>query len=752
MTRFGTFLASVVVITAYLALVPGIASAQSGFAGIVKDTTGAVLPGVMVEASSPALIEGRRSAVTDEKGQYKIVDLRPGTYTVTFTLPGFSTLKRDAIELPANFTAPINAELEVGGLQETVTVTGESPLVDTTNAVSQQVLPLQLVDTIPMGGRNIQSIGAVLPGITQSLPDVGGAQGMQQTYMATHGADPRDNSIQVDGMSLNGIEGDGAIQQYYNPMMFSELSYQTGAISAETSGGGVRLNMIPKDGGNTFKGDLFFSTTNSSFQGQSLTPELVKRGLKSADSMDSMHDVNVAVGGPIKVNRLWFFSSFRNWGVNQTVANSFYNLDPTFRTFKPDFSRQVIDNNLINSGILRLTWQATPKLKASAYLDRIFKFRGHERTQATGPWTEEAFGVRNPKIYYTAQIKLTATLSNRLLVDGGWSTNNETYTTWELQPSAIPSNPIPRTDIILGTTWSAPPNSYFLHVPIRRTLTSSLSYVTGSHAFKAGMQWGYGFNRSQRRFTQQGPDPGLSVDLVQRYRNGAPDSVQVYNDPVHGKENLNADAGIYLQDSWTLNRLTITPGIRFEHFNTSISLESVGAGRFVPARTFPEVPNLPNWNDIAPRFGIAYDLFGNAKTAIRGSVGKYMVAFSTVGFAQIYNPMFEDTDVRTWRDTNGDDIAQDNEIGPPQNSQFGIVAVRRPDPNIKRPYTMEYSTSVQRELTRGVSVTLGYSRRDYHRLFYSQNQAIGPQDFTPIVITNPVDGTPLTIYNLNPAK
>jgi len=235
--------------------------------------------------------------------------------------------------LPANFTAPVNAELQVGVVEQTVTVTGESPVVDIQNAVSQQVLPQRLLDAVPMGGRNIQSVGAILTGITQSLPDVGGAQGMQQTYMATHGADPRDNSIQVDGMSVNGIEGDGAIQQYFNQMMFSELSYQTGAISAETSGGGVRVNMIPKDGGNTFKGDLFLSTTNHSFQAKALTPELVNRGLKAADAMDSMHDFNAALGGPIKVNRLWFFGSFRHWGVNQAVANAFYNLDPTHTTY-----------------------------------------------------------------------------------------------------------------------------------------------------------------------------------------------------------------------------------------------------------------------------------------------------------------------------------------------------------------------------------------------------------------------------------
>src|SRR2546426_1014060 len=487
MTGLRTVAVSGLGVVLCLTLMPSFAFAQSGIAGMAKDVTGAVLPGVTVEVSSPALIEGSRSVITDEKGLYRILDLRPGTYSVTFTLPGFNTFKRDAIELPANFTAPVNAEMSIGTIEQTVTVTGESPVVDVQNAVSQQVLPQPLLDAVPMGGRSIQSVGAILTGITQSLPDVGGAQGMQQTYMATHGADPRDNSIQVDGMSVNGIEGDGAIQQYFNQMMFSELSYQTGAISAETSGGGVRVNMIPKDGANTFKGDLFLSTTNHSFQAKALTPELVNRGLKAADAMDSMHDFNAALR------------------------------------------------------------------------------------------TEEAFAVRNPKIYYTAQVKLTGTLSSRLLVEAGWSTNNETYTTQELEPSALATrNPIPRQDIILGTAWSAPIASYFLHVPIRRTWVTSMSYVTGAHAFKAGLQWGYGWNRSQKRFQQEGADPGFGIDLVQRYRNGAPDSVTVFNTPVHGQENLNADLGIYAQDSWTLSRLTITPGVRFEHFNTSIALETVG--------------------------------------------------------------------------------------------------------------------------------------------------------------------------------
>src|SRR5438552_15878284 len=294
---------------AWLAFAPATAFAQSAIAGLVKDTTGAVLPGVTVEVASPVLIEQVRSAVTDAQGQYKILELRSGTYSVTFSLPGFATVKRDGIELPANFTAPVNGELRVGAVEETITVSGASPVVDVQQAVTQQVLPQQLLDAVPTGGRNIQSVGSTLVGVTQSQPDVGGAQGMQQTYIAAHGSDPKDNYIMVDGIRLNGIEGDGAIQQYFNEGMFSEMSYQTGGISAETSGGGVRVNMIPKDGGNRLKGDTFFSATGVALQADPLTPELVTQGLQAGNALQSIHDLNISAGGPIRKDKVWFFGS-----------------------------------------------------------------------------------------------------------------------------------------------------------------------------------------------------------------------------------------------------------------------------------------------------------------------------------------------------------------------------------------------------------------------------------------------------------
>ena len=312
--------------------------------------------------------------------------MRPGTYSVTFTLPGFATVKRDGIELPANFTAPVSVELKVGGIEESVTVSGASPVVDVQQAVTQQVLPQALLDAVPTGGRNIQSVGATLVGVTQSGPDVAGAQGMQQTYIAAHGSDPKDNYIMVDGIRLNGIEGDGAIQQYFNEGMFTEMSYQTAGASAEASGGGVRLNMIPKDGGNQLKGDLFFSATGSALQANPLPAALASQGLQAGNALTNIHDINFSAGGPIKADKVWFFGSVRHWGVNQTVANAFYPgvaFSPTDATFTPDPSRQVPDDNLIKSFMARITYQVSPKNKFSMS-DRIIKFRGHEQNSVAG--------------------------------------------------------------------------------------------------------------------------------------------------------------------------------------------------------------------------------------------------------------------------------------------------------------------------------------------------------------------------------
>lgn len=728
---------------------PGGLYAQSAIAGIVRDSTGGVLPGVTVEASSPALIEKARTVVTNDAGQYLIVDLRPGVYTVVFSLDGFTTVRREGLQLPANFTATVNAELRVGDVQETITVTGESPVVDTHSATQQQVLSRELLDSVPTG-RNIWAIGATLPAVTISAPDVGGTAGMQQSYVAVHGSERRDNAVQVDGMSVNGIEGDGAIQNYFNPGMFEEMSYQTAALSAEVQSSGVRINMIPKEGGNTFKGFGLISQTPGAWQSDNFTSKLKATGLKAPGTVDRIFDQNLGLGGPILKERLWFFSSFRRWGADQTVADSFLNLDPTHRTFKADLSQPTVDDNLIRSGVARLTYQVAQKHKFSAYLDRISKFRGHECPALTA---EEACGRRRPIRYFTAQAKYTGTLSSKLLVEFGWSENDETYSTGGSQPSVKPSD-VGRFDRSTQQRWGAfvsggatPNAALYFRVPDRHTVSGSMTYVTGSHAFKTGFQLGKGGNRHQRSVNG-------GIDLVQEYRNGRPVSVVVHNTPQEARERIKHDLGIYFQDSWRFKRLTLNPGFRVELFNTWIPAQSSPGGRFVPARQFDKIEDLPDWTDTAPRFGAVYDLFGDSKTAIKAHVGKYMRAYSTVGFAQVFNPMVFQLDRRNWTDLNGDDIAQDNEIGP-INTPFNISGIsnRIPDPNVKRPYQWEYNLGIQHELRQGVSVSFNYVRRSFRRLIWTDNVLTTFDDYTIVQVPNPLDASELIpIYNLNRAK
>lgn len=335
-------------------LVSSAAYAQSAIAGVVKDTTGAAMPGVTVEASSDVLIEKVKSAVSDDSGNYRIADLRPGTYNVSFTLPGFKTFRRDGLMLNAEFTATVNAELAVGALEESITVTGASPVVDVTTAAKVSVLDREAIDLIPTG-RSIQGMAQLVVGINLSLPDTGGARAMQQTYMSTHGMSTSNTTVLVDGQMVNGLQGDGAIQSYFNDAMNSEMSYQTSGIGAETSSGGVRLNMIPREGGNRFSGDFKAVSRPGSWQSSNLTDRHRAAGLTNGNAIDRIIDYTLALGGPIKKDTLWIFGSARYYSVNNFIANTYM-----------DDGTQGIDDQFIKSATARLTWQATPRTSSPA--------------------------------------------------------------------------------------------------------------------------------------------------------------------------------------------------------------------------------------------------------------------------------------------------------------------------------------------------------------------------------------------------
>ncbi len=726
-------LKSFAAVVALVVLFPAMSFAQSSIAGVVKDDTGAVLPGVTVEAASPALIEKTRAVVSDDQGQYKIVDLRPGTYTVTFSLQGFSTFKRDGITLQASTVATVNGEMKIGALEETITVTGEAPLVDVQSSVLQQIVSRELLDQLPTG-RQMWGIGATLPGIVVNGQDVGGSGGVQQTKVSAHGADVNQTVTQVDGMELNTMVAAGSAVPYFNDGMAQEMTFQTSAMGAETSAGGVRVNIIPKEGGNVFHGDTFFGTIpNSSFSSKNLDADLCARGLCSQPTVLVLRDFNQSFGGPVKKDLLWFFSSYRYLLGNNTVEGA----------FRANGS-QAVDDNSLKQGLIRLTYRASANHKIAYYYDLTKKFRGHDSLAAG---VDEIASTWRPPVHYSnAQVKWTGTLSSKMLIEAGVSRNvnryNVVYQPGVKEPRFSPAwyAKASRQDTILSTRHVAGAVEQY-NYPIRNTISSAVSYVTGSHAFKTGFQWGSGPFFQKR---------DANADLIQIYRNGVPTSVTVQNTPVDSRPYIKADAGIYAQDSWTMKRLTMNYGLRYEYFNSYIQEQNAPAGRFVPARHFDAV-HVPSFKDVAPRFGVSYDLFGDGKTAVKGSVSKYVSQFTT-DFANNYNPMFLATDSRTWTDLNRDDIAQDNEIGPSNNNAFGIRQSRNPDPNIKREYNIEYTGVFQRQLTRGISASIGYYRRGFHRLQQQDNLLQGLEDYTPVTIASPLNNEPLIVYNLNRAK
>src|SRR5216684_3117148 len=372
MRRFGWLL---VILVAMAVPAPALAQ-SSGIAGVVRDTTGGVMPGVTVEASSPALIERVRSVVTDESGRYNIVDLRPGVYTVTFTLTGFSTTKREGIELTSGFTANVNADLKVGELQETITVSTATPVVDVQNVVQQRVMTRDQIDTLPTA-KVYNALATLLPGTIASnvsggggaIGDIGGVYGDRQVQVAIHGGKTTDQKLHMNGMSFVGAENSQTPLQP-NDGIIQEMQVEVGAQSTETETGGVRLNIIPKEGGNRFTGGLFGSFTNGSFQGDNYNDDLRARGLKAIDKVKQIWDVNPTFGGPIKQDGLWFFAAYRNWGNERYVGNNFYNATRESFLYTPDYSRQALDDYTNDDANVRLTWQANQRHKISIFAEK----------------------------------------------------------------------------------------------------------------------------------------------------------------------------------------------------------------------------------------------------------------------------------------------------------------------------------------------------------------------------------------------
>jgi hypothetical protein len=733
-------------------VVPAASFAQSAIAGSATDATGGVLPGVTVEAASDALIEQVRTVVTDSNGLYRIEDLRPGTYKVTFTLPGFSTFVREGVVLEANFTAGINAQLRVGGVQETITVSGATPIVDIQSTQSRTVLTRDQVDALPTG-RSYQTIAATVPALSSQLAgrfDVGGTTQMWQGTLVAYGGASGDFAIEVDGINIAAMLRTGDIAGlYHNQDAYQDMVYQVVSGSAESQTGGVKVNMIPREGGNRFSGDGILTYSHEDLQSENNDANLRSKGLVVPPNLYQSYDTNFSIGGPIRRDRVWFFFSPRVWGVSNYILNQFF----------PDGS-PARDRSKIQAYTTRVTAQIAQKHKVTAMYDPHLKFRQYMFSEFG---TVALKGSPIQDFYsHGAQVKWTSTLSSRLLFEAGFSETwlNHYYRYQKDVQGPGPTSQwgdIAKSDVLIQSKGVF--NSWLFeeHLPLlARNFVASMSFVTGSHSIKVGMQ---------DRFGYHGQADDNHGHILQLYANGVKFAANLYNFPVDRRNELNADLGIYAQDSWKLGRLTVNPGVRFERWNGELPEQSAPAGRFLPARHFDAVTNLPNFNNWLVRIGGAYDLFGDGKTALKASAGRYMQQ-GAVDFQERYNPMQTSTATVSWNDLNNDDIADGApgcvyltpgcELNFAQvPATFGVARNRKPDSDIARPYQWVYNVGVTRELRPGLGVSANYYYRRFYDIAYTTDLAkpiSGPSSvYTPYQIPDPRgNGQSLTIYNINP--
>ena len=787
-------LAAALVFLVYLIAFPSAASAQGAITGVVKDASGAVLPGVTVEASSPELIEKARSATTDDGGRYRIVDLRSGTYTVTFTLPGFSTVRREGVALSGSFTATIDAELKVGGLQETLTVTAESPIVDVQSVRRTTTIDSDVITSIPVT-RSYNSLMQLMPNtVTQagSSSDVQTAPGM--VVFGGSGGRSNEGRLNIDGLSVGSAFNGAGVSSYIADVGNArEISMVASGGLGEAENGGPSLNIVPKEGGNSFHGSAYLSAVSEGMVGSNYSQELKDRGLTVPGELRKIWDYTGAVGGPILKNRLWFFSTAREEGSERGVPGMFANKnagDPTKFTYEADLTRPAVLAASYRIYTTRFTAQLTPRNKASFYWDeqqpceggaaasysssacRKSPDTGFVYAGSTAPPTPSASATSSPDIaafrdhgVRVLQSKWTSPVSNNFLLDAAWGSYKSHYGGVPI-PGLDTSNLVRITEQcaagcannggIANLTYRSP--IYFPSINWNTQWNANASFVTGSQNIKVGYQGAYLFD--DRRV---GGGIYNSNLLTYRTNNGIPDQLTqvIAGDEVHQRVEFHA---LYVQEQWTLGRATVQGALRYDHAFSFFPEQTVGGQRFLPAVTkFPRTQGVTGYNDLWPRGGVAYDLFGTGKTSLKFNFGRYLEAAQNGGLFTALNPTgrLSTSASRSWTDTNKNWIpdcdllntaAQSpattgsiDTCGPNTNANFGTAVFDSTlDPTLLsgwgvRSGDWQWGASVQQQILPRMSAELSYQRRWLVNFPVTDNRARTPEDHTLFSIVAPTD-------------
>ena len=772
-----------------LVLLPSFAFAQATITGVVKDASGAVVPGVMVEASSSALIEKTRTAVSDVSGLYRIEGLRPGTYDVVFTLTGFQNYRREGVELSGTFVALINADLTVGSVSETITVAGGTPTVDVQSVRRQTVLSNELLTTMP-SARSWAAIAVLFQGVTIQA---GASADIQITPQMTvfGGAGGRSNEgrMQVDGLGTGAALNGGGVSTYVADISNAQevVTTNSGGLGEAEIGGPV-MNIVPRNGSNVFRGQAYLSGVPPGWVNSNYDDDLKNRGLSAPGELLKQWDETVGAGGPIRRDRLWYFGTFRDEGQHRSIPGIFPNLnvgDPTKWEYRPDTTKQARGAESFQLASVRLTAQVTPRNKINYHWDVQWPCNGSAFTAGgdacraqsqdgafvgslglgglTAAASPETAGYLRTLVQ-NHQITWQSPATNRLLLEAGLGTLRAAW-----GPFEMPGNPTrglarvmeltARNSAVAGFQYRSANWAQNFDNPNR--WRASASYVTGAHSLKFGYDGSY--------LVEDIQNDGNDLNLQYTFNGGRPstltESLRIFT-----QSDRVRTTALYAQDQWKYRRMTLQGALRFDNAWSYSPPQTIGPALingqlFLGSPlTFSRTEGV-NFKDLSPRGGAAFDVSGDGKTAVKINVGKYMDPASNLnGNYSISNPIarIATTATRTWTDagipglpgTAGDftpqcdltNNAANGECAATTATTFGTAAPTTAaiDPGLLigwgvRPRDWQVGASIQRQLLPRMSVEVGYVKRWLQNFTATDNLAVLPGDFQAFSVNAPSD-------------
>ena len=785
-------------------LLPSLAYSQTTLAGVVRDTSGAVLPGATVEAGGPALIERARSAVSDGSGQYRITDLPPGTYSVTFSLSGFTRVVREGVVLSGSGVTTINADLRVGALEETITVTGETPVVDVQSTRREMVITAETLATAPVT-RTYGALLAAIPGITTDNTSRGALTEPFMTFFTANGGRANEGRMLINGMPVAASFNGGGVSTFiYDVANTEEMQVLVSGGLGESEAGGPSVNLIPRAGGNAFNGQAFYSGTGDNLRSDNIDDYLRSVGLTRPPALLNQYDVSGSLGGPIVRDRLWFFGMARDFGSATFTEGLFANRyagDASRWDYAQDTSVEGRSANRRDIFSVKFTAQVSARNRVSFSHEYQHRCSGSAFTTGGGgcrtrdsDWIGLGTLTASPETwpgyhdfpYHVTQATWTSPVSSKVLLEAGFSRFQYLWAGFGQAPPDALTDLIPVTESQaidnhranytyrgmydpLGFGWAdndANPNNW----------RASMSYVTGAHNLKVGYQGSYqrslqarDANTTLLRYTMNGRSlNGVGYTLASRWE----------------QNDRTATSAAFVQDQWTKGRFTLQGAVRYDRASSWAPEDHNGTteiSRFNPAPiTFPRTVSVAGYNDITTRVGGAWDVFGNGKTALKANIGKYLQNATNDENYTANNPaarIVRNVFTRGWVD-NGNFIVdcdlrnpnlQDNRAtGGDQcaaltgdNVNFGNA-----NPNLTvinpailegwgvRPSDWQLGVSVQHELLPRLSVDVSYNRRWFQNFFVDDNQLVGPSDYTPWTYTAPMHpdlpgggGYPVTVYS-----